>query len=530
MLKRKKKSKFALIFWILFYFLVFLMLIRGGFSYLDPDFGWHLKVGGAISISGQVPHANLYNYTYTGNWVDHEWLSNLTLYQIYNFAGYQALVIFFALLIVATLIFLNFLASRQTKYKIPLWLSASLQLLGVLAAMPHFGLRLQELALPFVAIVLGLLYYYEKRGNWRILLFLAPLFWLWASLHASFLIGLFLIAAFIAVKISERILQGYKFWSFIDYSKLLSPRKICFLFLGLLGSFLATLLTPYKLGLYGFLAGYKNKAYLSLIQEWLPQYTFPFHYNQLVYLALGVAAALFYIYYRLREKRGLEIWPLFLMAIFLILSFKSRRHFPLFLIVTFGFVLEAYAYLFLEIKIAYYKWLRYLVISCLVLVCAAQLVALKPVVDPFAGFCSDYPCDALEFLKTNPQYTSGHILNEYGWGGFMISQLPETKIFIDGRLPQVAFAGWTFIEEYNSFFHGEDDLQLKLDKYNIQTILIKAVDKPVSVKKWEQLLFVIRDEDLVVENKLRDYLEQTTTWKLIYDDGVAKIYTYEAAN
>ncbi len=119
---------------------------------------------------------------------------------------------------------------------------------------------------------------------------------------------------------------------------------------------------------------------------------------------------------------------------------------------------------------------------------------------------------------------AGHVFNEYGWGGFLISELPETKIFIDGRLPQVAFANWTFVEEYNSFFHGDESPQIKLDKYNIDTILIKAVDKPATVKKWEKILFVIRDKDLVTENKLREYLEQATDWKLIYNDGVAKIY------
>src|SRR5680860_72836 len=377
MLKRGEKSKFASFFWILFYFLVFLLIIRGGFSYLDPDFGWHLKVGQDISLSGQVPSTNIYNYTYTGNWVDHEWLSNLALYHVYNFAGYEALVIFFALLIVLTLILLNIFAFQQSKYKIPLWLSAALQLLGVLAAMPHFGVRLQELALPLILLIIIILNYYEREGNWRALLFLPPLFWLWASVHASFLIGLFLVAAFIAVKVGERLVYQRQFWSFINFSKLISRQKICLLSLGLLVSVLATFFTPYKVGLYGFLAGYKNKAYLSLIQEWLPQYSFPFHYNQLIYLAIGTAAALFYIYYRLKAKRGLEIWPLFLILVFLVLSFKSRRHFPLFLVVTFSFIVEIYSYLFSEIKITYYKWLRYLVLICLVLVCVSQIVDIR---------------------------------------------------------------------------------------------------------------------------------------------------------
>ncbi|MFA6417375.1 MAG: hypothetical protein WCW61_04260 [Patescibacteria group bacterium] len=524
MLKRGEKSKFVGFFWILFYFLVFLIVIRAGFSYLDPDFGWHLKVGQEIALTGQVPNANLYNYTYTGDWVDHEWLSNLALYHLYDFAGYEALVILFALVIIATLILLNIFVSRHSKYQIPIWLSASLQLLGILAALPHFGVRLQELALPLTLLVLIILNHYERRRQWSFLLFLAPLFWLWASLHASFLIGLFLIAAFIAIKIGERLVYQRKFWSFIDNNKLMAWKEIGFLGLGFLISLIATFITPYKLGLYKFLVGYKNNAYLSLIQEWLPQYTFPLHYYQLIYLAIGAAAILFYIYYRLKAKRGLEVWPFFLTFLFLVLSFKSRRHFPLFLIVTFAFIVETYSYFFVEIKIAYYKWLRYLLFFCLLLVIASQLINIKPVPQPFTGFCDDYPCAATQFLKANPQYMAGHVFNEYGWGGFLISELPETKIFIDGRLPQVAFANWTFIEEYNSFFHGDESPQIKLDKYNIETILIKAVDKPTTVKKWEKFFFVIRDEDLITENKLREYLEQATDWKLIYNDGIAKIY------
>jgi len=187
MLKKDKKSRFIRIFWILFYFLIFCLLVRGGFSYLDPDFGWHLKVGQEISLSGQVPSVNLYNDTYTGNWVDHEWLSNLALYNFYNFAGYEAIVVIFALLILVTLILLNWFFSKHTKYKLPLGINAALQLLAVLAAMPHFGVRLQELALLFTLLVLIILNDYERRKRKLTLLFLPPLFFLWANLELFYL-------------------------------------------------------------------------------------------------------------------------------------------------------------------------------------------------------------------------------------------------------------------------------------------------------------------------------------------------------
>jgi len=531
MLKKDKKSRFIRIFWILFYFLIFCLLVRGGFSYLDPDFGWHLKVGQEISLSGQVPSVNLYNDTYTGNWVDHEWLSNLALYNFYNFAGYEAIVVIFALLILVTLILLNWFFSKHTKYKLPLGINAALQLLAVLAAMPHFGVRLQELALLFTLLVLIILNDYERRKRKLTLLFLPPLFFLWANLHASFLIGLFLLAAFIAIKISERLLfrlsTRYKFWSFIDFSKLMERRDVWYLFLGWLSAFSVTMLTPYKLNLYSFLIGYKNKAYLRLIQEWLPQYVFPFHYDQLICLALGAAALLFYIYYRLKEHQGLEIWPVFLTVLFLFLSFQSRRHFPLFFIASFGFMMEAYGRLFIDtpiIKDVYYKWIKHLIFICLALVIIFEISEIKPVSSPFNAFCNNYPCAAIDFLDNNPQYLNSHLFNSYGWGGFLIHELPSKKIFIDGRLPQVEFAGKTFIQEYYSFFDTDSSPEIKLKEYNIGAVLIKIKDKPVKAKRWEKVVFMIKDEDLITVNRLKDYLDEASDWKVVYEDEVSRIY------
>ena len=82
MLKVFNKIPFKAVFWIFFYFFIFCLLLRNGFSYLDPDFGWHLQVGKEIALSAQGPSQNIYNYTYTGTWVDHEWLSNYFIFKI----------------------------------------------------------------------------------------------------------------------------------------------------------------------------------------------------------------------------------------------------------------------------------------------------------------------------------------------------------------------------------------------------------------------------------------------------------------
>jgi hypothetical protein len=528
MLKVIHKIKFIHVFWFFFYFLILAILIKGGFAQLDPDFGWHLKVGEEIATTHQIPHANLYNYTYTGNWVDHEWLSNLGIYYIYNNFGYAALVGLFSGLIVFVLIVLNIFL-RKTLATYSFWTIAALQLFGTLASIGHFGVRIQELALLFVLIVLIIIEVYRRFKDWRILLLLPPLFFVWASLHASFLIGFFLLLSWIIINLFLYLVVNNKKFNFIVLVKpvRLKLLGIFSLFSGL--SLLATFVTPYKLELYSFLIGYKNKAYLSMIQEWLPQYSFPFHYNQLIYLALGAAALIFYIYLQLKNKKACDLWRIFLVLVFLILSFKSRRHFPLFFIVSFSLMVEAYSQIFSEIKLAYFKWLHWLVIVCLGLVIIAQILAMRPTNYPFTAFYDTYPVDAVEFLKSNPQYSDDRILNSYGWGGFLIWVLPERKLFIDGRLPQVEFAGWTFIQEYFDFFGPNNKPKDKLNKYDISLVLIKSKDEPIYVKKWERVLFFIRQDILIPNNHLRKYLDSAVDWKIIYQDNTAIIY-YRSIN
>jgi hypothetical protein len=338
MLGKIKNLKFVNIFWPFFYLLVFIILIKNGFSYLDPDLGWHLKVGEEAFLNKAAPTANLYNYTYTGNWVNHEWLSDIVLFRLYETVGYEFIVILFALLIVIALIILNVFIYKNARTKI-LWpILAGLQLFGLMASLPHLGVRMQELAWLFVLFILIIIHYYHKTENWRYLLFLPPLFLAWANLHGSFLIGFFLLGSFWGLQIflqlyfKSRLAQKIILKRGLSWSAI----KIFGLFIAL--AWTATLLNPYHLGLYEFLSGYRNLAYLSLIKEWLPQSNFPFHYDQLIYLALGIIAVIFYSLDRLRAKKALDVWSLFLVIVFSFFAFKSRRHFPLFFITTLPFL------------------------------------------------------------------------------------------------------------------------------------------------------------------------------------------------
>jgi hypothetical protein len=527
-----KRIDFKYLFWVFFYLFIFCLLLRNSFNYLDPDLGWHLKVGQNIIQTGLVPSVNQYNYTFTGNWVDHEWLSNVGLYFIYSHFGYLAVNIFFALLIVLVLIILN-LAIHRRYPQLGVFSIALLQIFGLIACLPHFGVRIQEVGLLFLLLLLLFIDYYNRRESWLILLVLPPFMYLWACLHASFLIGFFLLGSWIIIKIGERILIHIYPRPWLNMSETVGNKKIIIFSGAVFLSLAVTCLTPYYLKLYSFLAGYQDTFYQTHIQEWLPQWSFPFQYWQLLYLAVIFLALLGYIYHSLSREKYFKInlWSLFLVIVFIALSFKSRRHFPLMFVVTFIFLVEIYSTVFRQMVLektwnfkSWRPWLRFCLILCLALVIMSELIQIKFTDDPFTSFCSDYPCGAVKFLQNHPEYNSDHLFNDYAWGGFLIWADPSRRLFIDGRLPQVPFGGHSFLEEYLDFFKKDTDFSKKLAQYQIQLILMPIKDKKNTAQNWEKILFDIKDSDLLAPNYFRNFLLTTPDWHPVYSDKTAVIY------
>lgn len=527
MLKFGKKINFILIFWILFYFFVFGLLLRNSFSYLDPDLGWHLKVGEEITQSGSVPHANLYNYTYTENWVDHEWLVNLISFEVFDAFGYFGLSIFFALIILVTLVLLN-LYSRRYFPKCPELLMMVIQLSGLIACLPHFGVRMQEFSFLFLLLELWIITEFNRTGKWRYLLFLLPLFYLWSNMHGSFLLGLAILIIWPVIKFFEKYLDTTRFKKLFLVTRIMEPFERKQYFLIVLSVMLITFLTPYGFELYSFLGAYSNTFYLNIIQEWLPQFSFPYEYSQLLYLVMLVMifmADLYLVF--IKKSRRVNLWNIVIVFVFIFLSFQSRRNFPLLFIVSFLYVIEN-MYEFFDLKEFKKRHIReelkYFILLCLLCSSLWQLYSFKIVSDPFVSYCNKYPCGAVNFFQLHPEFRDLNILNEYNWGGYLIWQYPEKKLFIDGRLPQAEFAGHTYLEEYLEFYKRDADFAKKLNEYQIALVLIKTKDDKIIAKKWEKILFWINDEDLVIPNNLRAYLNGSGEWQLIYKDELASVY------
>ncbi|MFA6393488.1 MAG: hypothetical protein WCW25_01245 [Patescibacteria group bacterium] len=550
------KISFKTIFWTLFYVFLFCLLLNNSFGYLDPDLGWHLKAGEDILREKSVPHLNYYNYTLERTtWVDHEWLINLVSFLIYSRSGNIGLNIFFALLALSTLAALHVFAKKQLAGSEDspgnVLLVVFFMILGVIAMSPHLGVRMQETALLCLVFLYIILRRYDEKKDFKILLILPLLFYFWASAHASFLIGLFLIFLRLITMLMENTLikyfPGSKISSFFGLKTPLDRRHIASLavFFGL--SLIATLLTPYGLELYGFLSDYGNTFYMTHIAEWLPAWYLPIAYWQMAYMAFALAGLLLYSLNKNKEE-GAGLWEFSLFFLFMALAFKSKRHFPLFFISSFPLILNSYgSVLWGESALGASsgrnedagagassgffsdapKFPRVILITTIILVSASLLLKTNFISNPFKYFCGDYPCGASSFLKASPQYEKLNIFNEYAWGGYLIWTYPERKLFIDGRLPQLPFKKHTFLEEYFELL-DKDKLAAKLNEYDIRLVLIRASERKIRFNFIEKKILGLNEEkENKGKNELAEFLKSSGAWREIYRDGLAVIYLYE---
>ncbi|MCF7794856.1 hypothetical protein K9M50_00640 [Patescibacteria group bacterium] len=514
--------------------------MNNSFNYLDPDLGWHLKAGQDIVENKVVSSVNYYNFTLNNvEWVNHEWFLDAFSYFIYSNFGYIVLSLIFSFL--TTLVFYFLYKYLNLKYKglkdneslsfnLSFFTYVILSLFGIIAISPHVGLRMQVIALLFFVLFLIILEGYNQKRKRKYIILLPLLFLFWANMHGTFILGLGLMFAFLGIKILEILFYYFNFKK-INYAYLWSNKKILTFFSISIFSVLTTLINPYGFKLYDFLSGYTNTFYLSHIQEWLPQYALPVNNWQISYL--GISLSLILGVWLLNKYKGIKfnLGDVFLFIFFLYFAISSKRHFPLFFVATmpvFIYLLNklivdnknifTYSYLNKYINL---KYIKYFILFMFFLVITSLVSQIKFTNYPFSDYCYKYPCEAVEFIKNNKDIKEKKIFNSYAWGGYLLWTIPETQIFIDGRMPQLVYKNHTILEEYFEFFE-EDKVEEKLEEYNIEAVLIKNNKKEGSATWFERKVLKLNYKER--NNYLYNYLESNKNWKKVFSNYVSIIY------
>ena len=110
------------------------------------------------------------------------------------------------------------------------------------------------------------------------------------------------------------------------------------------------------------------------------------------------------------------------------------------------------------------------------------------------------PVKAVEFIKAH--HLSGHILNEYLYGGYLIWALPNKPVFIDGRGDIFEWSG--VLDEFSKWVTLQSNPNELLDKYRVDFCLL-SLDSPMA-----------------------RVLPLLPGWKEIYSDHVSVIFARSA--
>jgi hypothetical protein len=173
---------------------------------------------------------------------------------------------------------------------------------------------------------------------------------------------------------------------------------------------------------------------------------------------------------------------------------------PLFLIVSNPFWVGIVEHLTGQelLKMISRRWALALMLLAAILIARQQLKdTLDRSSSPEKLAGGDYPYRAVQYLKSHP--LPGPMLNEYNWGGYLIWQYPERKVFIDGRMPSWKIGNFRIFEEFSNIMGGDQGWEDKFKKYDFGFAL-------------------------VYNNPYNDIKFNYLGWKKVYSDDLATIY------
>jgi hypothetical protein len=174
---------------------------------VDWDYGWHIENGRRLLDGSAFGGRDLYSWTATGEWIVHEWVTEIVMAVIHDSVGATLNSLLFALLPAIAF----FLVARRLKGRgyssVSVLLTVSI---GFFCTMMSLGVRPQLLELVFLA---GTFQLVEATIDGRLaikrLLIIAALFSVvWANTHGSFP----LLTVVLGISAAGCLIDGSRVW------------------------------------------------------------------------------------------------------------------------------------------------------------------------------------------------------------------------------------------------------------------------------------------------------------------------------
>lgn len=422
--KRKQITKYLLWPKWLTFGVIFLLFFTATFIRLDPDFGWHLRSGQEFFIN-EIPAYDIFTYTASDfPWINHEWLSDIILYLIHSLGGVTLLAVFYSSLWTLSI----YIVGRKAL--------SPIVILATLLILPFSGIRAITYSVLGLSLLIGIINSKNKK-----LIYVVPfIFLVWANMHGSFVLGL----------------------AYVGYKALLSKSRRLFALLAI-GS-LCTVINPYGYHIYVEVIRTLMDSKLSFrIAEWQPL-IIPISAIPIVSLyILGIA---------MRPRKKLKDYLSF-PNFMLLASLSSQRNWPIFGLFSIRSTSKDIENIILSLPKKLKPLTKRVFIFIGLLFCVFSTYSLYNTIKTSSNHTAYTAPEVVAYLKENP--CEGNIFNHYNFGGYLIWQLPNQKVYIDGRMPSwesVSEPGRMYMDNYEDILNSEEFARADFAKHDITCVLI----------------------------------------------------------
>ncbi len=491
-LSRFRPKTLALIVFLLFLVFSWVILFFIGSVALDPDFGWHLRMGELITKSG-IPHTDPFSYTMPSYpYVDHEWLLNIFLHFLYPMIGMVGLSAILATIAIAALIVI--IPRSMVIYS----LVPATYVFSVMLS--RFAVRPQVISWLYFAFLVRIFSSLERWKRWRV--FLPFLIFVWGNTHGSFALGIVFILIYIVTGAIQR-------------RRIDSVDAVVFLL-----SVGATFLTPYGGRTWWEVWMTLTDGSLhSRIIEWFPSYSRP---------EFGLIATVAFIALIVVKFRSL-VHPhtIIFLGVSGVMAGMSLRHVPYFVFLSVPIILQWFVSMHGTARRLQGGerrfWIFYMIL-CFVSTGFLSIDVFRMVPTAYdRSQAGAYPGIAVQYLDEYPH--EGNLFTLYGWGGYVLWKLPDKKVFIDGRMPSFRIKTpngdiVSAMDQYMSVAEGKD-VEKIFNSYTITRVLL-----PVSTKKNPFVAGILYKLGYIGGkniSSLRDELIRNK-WTVVYQDDQAVAY------
>jgi hypothetical protein len=391
-------------------------------SLKNPEIWGHIRAGNWILENQSWPGSGLFSQAAGLHWRDFSWGYDLLSAAAYRTLGLRAvpalLMLFRGALAAVTFLLAG---GRRGNFRGAVALSAVAQF-----ALMGIGPDPVNVSMIFFGAELLMLMAFRGSANFRPMLLLPFLFFVWANLDLGVVYGLGLLALFLIASCVERMSRAAD-WGWLERSPAEIPLGKAFMTGG--ACLAASLLNPYGYHVYETFWSIQTSA----ANRNLPGYTaMRFHHAQdYVVLLLAMGAFL-----SLGLRRSRDAFALLALVGCGIVSFHSQKENWLVALVAVVVIGEGISQIrgssVSEARPTGSRWAYAAGGLALVAIFASIAILVPGKRDALlAKVAEDFPVRACDYIREHQ--LPSPLFNSYGWGSFVVWYLPEYPVAIDQR-------------------------------------------------------------------------------------------------